>query len=101
MDKEMYVEACHLVQEIVGDFVCMSRQSPEEKNMADDLMRLQNLLLEMETKQVERESSGDTEKRKTNADWTCKECGFEWREDNPFTTPGNCINCGSDYIQHY
>lgn len=45
--NKKYIEACILVQEIVGDFVCMSRNSPEEVNMADDLMRLQNLLLEM------------------------------------------------------
>ena len=39
-------EACGLVQDIVGDFVMMSRESPQEVNMADDLMRLSSLIIE-------------------------------------------------------
>ena len=43
-----FIEACEMVQEIVGDFVCMSNNSTQEIVMANRLMRLQSLLLEME-----------------------------------------------------
>lgn len=38
---------------------------------------------------------------KTNADWTCQDCKHEWKEEDPFVTPGDCPSCGSDYIEHY
>lgn len=49
----------------------------------------------------ERAKGGSNLGEKTNADWVCGECEHEWVEDNPFVTPGDCPECGSDFVQHY
>lgn len=32
--------------------------------------------------------------------WICQECEYEWIEEDPFVTCGDCPECESEFIQH-
>lgn len=46
-DAERLIEACYDIQDIVGDFATISRESPEEVNIAEKLMRVSGTLIEV------------------------------------------------------